>query len=115
MSIAAREGAQPGEALKALLKSTPSRATRSKAGVRTKRQPYAEACGHDWSSEMANRIHSQLPGLSIIRDQVGARTRIRGVGQINGGGRKVELFVEEGDVHIRSGPTPRMVVMPSRQ
>lgn len=67
------------------------------------------------SSDMANRIHSQLPGLSIIRDQVGARTRIRGVGQINGGGRKVELFVEEGDVHLRSGPAPRMVVMPPRQ
>lgn len=67
------------------------------------------------SSAVANGIHSQLPGLSIIRDQFGGRTRIRGVGKINGGGRKIELLVEEGDVHIRSGPTPRMVVMPSRQ
>lgn len=67
------------------------------------------------SSEVANRIHSQLPGLSIIRDQVGGRTRIRGVGKFNGGGEKVTLVAEDGNVHIRAMNTPQMVVLPPRQ
>ncbi len=67
------------------------------------------------SSDVANRIQSQLPGLSIIRDQVGGRTRIRGVGKFNGGGQKVTLMAEDGNVHVRSENTPQMVVLPPRQ
>ncbi len=67
------------------------------------------------SSDVANRIQSQLAGLSIIRDQIGGLTRIRGVGKFNGGGQKVTLSAEDGSVHIRSMNSPQMVVLPPRQ
>ena len=47
-----------------------------------------------------NVIHSEFPGLTIKREQVGDRTRIHATGKINGGGERVELFAEEGDIHI---------------
>jgi hypothetical protein len=36
----------------------------------------------------------------VRREQVGNKTRIRATGKINGGGERVELYAEEGDIHI---------------
>jgi DUF4097 and DUF4098 domain-containing protein YvlB len=47
-----------------------------------------------------NEMHIDFTGLTIRREQVGAKTRIHATGKINGGGERVELYAEEGDIHI---------------
>jgi len=59
-----------------------------------------------------NSIRSDLPGLMITRDKVENRTRIRAVGKIHGGGEKVVLHAEGGDIRILSQPVPRVVIVP---
>jgi DUF4097 and DUF4098 domain-containing protein YvlB len=49
----------------------------------------------------AEKVHSAFSGLSIQRDQIGGKTRIRARGKVNGGGERVSIYVEEGDVHLR--------------
>ncbi len=51
------------------------------------------------SDATADAIRSDF-GLTIQREQVGGRTRIRATGKINGGGEKVEIFAEEGTIRI---------------
>ena len=53
----------PGDPAKPLRNKTPSRATRSKAGVRTALYPAAEVCAKDWSSAMATRMLGRAPGF----------------------------------------------------
>jgi len=53
----------------------------------------------------ANAILSDFAGLTIRREQVGDRTRIHATGKLNGGGERVELFAEEGDIHITNAST----------
>ena len=60
----------------------------------------------------ANSIHSDFSGLSIKKEQVGSRTRIRATGKINGGGERVALYAEEGDIHILSQTGSPITVMP---
>lgn len=61
---AARVGLQPGAGAYALRNSAPSEATRSKAGVETIREPAAETCGYETSSQIANKMLGRsLPGL----------------------------------------------------
>jgi hypothetical protein len=53
-------------------------------------------------------IVSDIPGLSITREQVGGTTRVRATGKINGGGEKLTLEATGGDIRIstsRLGPT----------
>ncbi|HEY2323003.1 MAG TPA: DUF4097 family beta strand repeat-containing protein [Thermoanaerobaculia bacterium] len=50
----------------------------------------------------ANSIRSDFPGLTIRRDQVGKKTRIRATGKVNGGGDRVSLYAEDGDITIRT-------------
>ncbi|MFL6248858.1 MAG: DUF4097 family beta strand repeat-containing protein [Thermoanaerobaculia bacterium] len=53
-------------------------------------------------------IVSDLPGLSITREQVGGTTRVHAVGKINGGGERVVLEATGGDIRVstgRAGPT----------
>lgn len=47
-----------------------------------------------------NEMHIDFTGLTVRRDQVGAKTRIHVTGKVNGGGERVELYAEEGDIHI---------------
>jgi DUF4097 and DUF4098 domain-containing protein YvlB len=54
------------------------------------------------SDDGTNVIHSDFNGLSIKREQVGGRTRIHATGKVNGGGDRVELFAEEGDIHLNT-------------
>ena len=55
-----------------------------------------------------NNIRTDMTGLTIQREQVDGRTRIRATGKINGGGERVELIAEDGGIQILSsvpGPT----------
>ena len=45
-------------------------------------------------------MHSDFPGLTIRRESVGNRTRIHATGKINGGGERVELNAEDGEIHL---------------
>jgi DUF4097 and DUF4098 domain-containing protein YvlB len=47
-----------------------------------------------------NEMHIDFNGITVRREQVGNKTRIRATGKINGGGERVELYAEEGDIHI---------------
>jgi DUF4097 and DUF4098 domain-containing protein YvlB len=47
-----------------------------------------------------NEMHIDFTGLTVRREQAGAKTRIHATGKINGGGERVELYAEEGDIHI---------------
>jgi Putative adhesin len=58
----------------------------------------------------ANAIRSDFNGLTIKREQVGGKTRIHATGKLNGGGERVELFAEEGDIRI-SNSTASPVMM----
>ena len=48
----------------------------------------------------ADTIASDLPGLSISREEIGGKTRVRAVGKLNGGGERVVLEVTGGDIRI---------------
>jgi DUF4097 and DUF4098 domain-containing protein YvlB len=63
----------------------------------------------------ANAIFTDFPSLSIRREHVGGRTRIRATGKINGGGERIELSSDSGDIRITSQATsPVMVMTPSQ-
>ena len=57
------------------------------------------------SNADADRIHLDVKGLTIQRDQFAGRIRIRARGQVNGGGEKVQIVVDGGDVHVRTAQT----------
>jgi DUF4097 and DUF4098 domain-containing protein YvlB len=54
------------------------------------------------SDASANDIRTDFPGLNIRRDQVGKKVRIRATGKVNGGGDRVSLYAEDGDITIRT-------------
>ena len=58
----------------------------------------------------ADTIFSDIPGLSISRDQVAGKTRVRATGKINGGGEKIVLQATDGDIRISTGPVAPTVV-----
>jgi DUF4097 and DUF4098 domain-containing protein YvlB len=58
----------------------------------------------------SDMILSDIPGLSISRDQFNGKTRVRAVGKINGGGEKVVLQATDGDIRISTGPAQPTVV-----
>lgn len=58
----------------------------------------------------ADTFLSDIPGLSVSRDQVGGKTRVRATGKINGGGEKVVLQATDGDIRISTGPVAPTVV-----
>ncbi|HKO56457.1 MAG TPA: DUF4097 family beta strand repeat-containing protein, partial [Thermoanaerobaculia bacterium] len=62
----------------------------------------------------AHTIRSDFAGLQIRREPAGNnRMRIRATGKINGGGERVELYAEEGDILLTAQPMrPVMLVGP---
>lgn len=64
------------------------------------------------STPDTDTIASDLPGLSISREQVAGKTRVRATGKINGGGEKVTLSATDGDIRITSGRVGPTVVRP---
>lgn len=62
-----------------------------------------------------NEMHIDFTGLTVRREQAGAKTRIHATGKINGGGERVELYAEEGDIHISAQTiTPVQLANPRR-
>jgi hypothetical protein len=62
-----------------------------------------------------NEMHIDFTGLTVRREQVGAKTRIHATGKVNGGGERVELYAEEGDIHISAQTiTPVRLANPRR-
>jgi DUF4097 and DUF4098 domain-containing protein YvlB len=64
----------------------------------------------------ANNIHSDFASLTIRREQLaGGKTRIRATGKINGGGDRVELYADNGDITINSqAQAPVSIVRPNQ-
>lgn len=61
-------------------------------------------------------IHSDFTGLQFKKEQVGKKTRIRATGKLNGGGERVELYAEEGDIHIANmTSSPVTIVAPPQR
>lgn len=52
----------------------------------------------------ANKFRSDFPGLTVRRDSIGGKTRIRATGRVNGGGERIELFAEDGGIQILTRP-----------
>ena len=63
------------------------------------------------SDAEANAIRTDFTGLSMRRDQVGGRTRIHAGGKVNGGGERVSLYAEEGDIRVNA-QTVRPIASP---
>jgi DUF4097 and DUF4098 domain-containing protein YvlB len=59
------------------------------------------------SDPNADTIVSDIPGLSITREQVSGKTRVRAVGKLNGGGNKIVLYSTGGDIRILTGTNLR--------
>lgn len=57
----------------------------------------------------SNVVFSDIPGLTIVREPMGDRVRIRASGKLNGGGPKVTLRASGGNIQILSGPMARNV------
>lgn len=53
---------------------------------------------------------SELPGLTVTRDTVGGRQRVRATGKINGGGDRIELRSENGGIQITARPASRVTL-----
>lgn len=49
-------------------------------------------------------LQTDFPGLQTRRESAGNKTRIRATGKINGGGDRVELYAEEGNVILTAQP-----------
>lgn len=64
------------------------------------------------SDAAANSIQSDFNGLTIKRDRVNGKTRIHATGKINGGGEKVELYAEEGEIHLSVQSSSPMTISP---
>ena len=62
------------------------------------------------SNPDADTFLSEIPGLSISREQVGGKTRISATGKLNGGGEKIVLQATDGDIRISTGPVTPTVV-----
>jgi DUF4097 and DUF4098 domain-containing protein YvlB len=62
------------------------------------------------SDPEADTILSDIPGLSITREQSGGKTRVRATGKLNGGGEKIVLHATDGDIRISTGPVQPTVV-----
>ena len=60
----------------------------------------------------SDTILSEIPGLTIRREQVAGQTRVRATGKINGGGERVVLYAVGGDIRITTGTVSPTVVAP---
>jgi DUF4097 and DUF4098 domain-containing protein YvlB len=60
----------------------------------------------------ANGIYSDFGGLTTKREQVGGKTKIHTTGKINGGGEKLTLYSEQGDIHITNKAGATISVTP---
>jgi len=59
------------------------------------------------TDEEAAGIRSDFTGLTVKRDQFNGKTRVHATGKIGGGGDKIELFAEDGEIQIGQLPVAR--------
>ena len=52
------------------------------------------------SDSESNHFVSDFAGISVKREQIGAKTRIHATGKINGGGQRVELYAADGMITL---------------
>ncbi|MEO8035373.1 MAG: hypothetical protein ABI837_13135, partial [Acidobacteriota bacterium] len=64
------------------------------------------------SDAAANSIQSDFNGLTIKRDRINGKTRIHATGKINGGGEKLDLYAEEGEIHLSVQSSIPMTISP---
>ena len=57
-------------------------------------------------------VYSDFNGLTTKREQVGAKTKIHITGKINGGGEKLTLYADGGDIHITNQASATISVTP---
>jgi DUF4097 and DUF4098 domain-containing protein YvlB len=58
-------------------------------------------------------INSDFTGLQITKSRVGGKTRIRATGKLNGGGERIDLYAEEGDIRISNlTASPLTIISP---
>jgi DUF4097 and DUF4098 domain-containing protein YvlB len=57
-------------------------------------------------------VYTDFNGLTTKREQVGAKTKIHTTGKINGGGEKLLLFADGGDIHITNQASATISVTP---
>lgn len=55
------------------------------------------------SPNSVHQIVSDLAGLTLTREHHGSRVKIRAVGKLNGGGGRLKLDVEDGNIYLRRG------------
>jgi DUF4097 and DUF4098 domain-containing protein YvlB len=67
------------------------------------------------SNPDVNEMHIDFNGISVRREQVGSKTRIHATGKINGGGERLELYAEEGDIHISAQAISPIILANPRQ
>jgi DUF4097 and DUF4098 domain-containing protein YvlB len=57
------------------------------------------------SDSDADAIYSDFNGLQIRKEQIGGgKTRVRATGKINGGGDRLEIYAEDGTIHLTTKP-----------
>lgn len=64
------------------------------------------------SDPQPKTIHADFNGLQVQREQVGSKTRIHATGKLNGGGERIELYAEDGDIHISTVATNPVTIVP---
>lgn len=57
----------------------------------------------------SHRIESAIPGLKIERQRVGDKTKIRASGTFNGGGERLVIVAENGNVNITTKPVADLI------
>jgi DUF4097 and DUF4098 domain-containing protein YvlB len=60
----------------------------------------------------ANVFQSDFPGLTVKREQAAGKTRVHITGKINGGGDRVMIYAEEGNVRISAQTSAPIALTP---
>ncbi|MCM2314506.1 MAG: hypothetical protein NDJ92_05065 [Thermoanaerobaculia bacterium] len=55
-------------------------------------------------ADAANRVESDFPGLTIVRERVGDRMRVHATGKVNGGGPVMTIAADSGNIQLRRAP-----------
>lgn len=56
------------------------------------------------NADAANRVESDFPGLTIVRERVGDRMRVHATGKVNGGGPVMTIAADSGNIQLRRAP-----------
>jgi hypothetical protein len=63
----------------------------------------------------AYTINSDFTGLQITKFRVGSKTRIRAMGKLNGGGERIDIYAEEGDIRISNVTASPLTIISPQQ